>query len=208
MARQRKRPDGYHHGDLRSALLEAGRAVLEEVGPSQLSLREVARRAGVSHAAPYRHFESREALVAAIAGEGFAALTRTMQAATHGARSSREELVRLAQGYVRFALEHPAEVKNMFASAALRGGPEGLVAEALGAFELLVEAVRRAQARGELKGRDPLPAATSCWAMVHGLALLLLQQGLTAAGVDLDNAHAVARRACLHLLDGLAVAKT
>jgi AcrR family transcriptional regulator len=203
MTRARESKDGYHHGDLRNALLKAGRELLTEEGPEQLSLREVARRAGVSHAAPYRHFESREALVAAIAEEGFAALTRSMLEAAQGAKTTRERLLRLGQGYVRFALDHPAEVKNMFAGGGFDAAPAGLVAEAKGAFEVLVEAVRAAQAEGALAGKDPLPVATTCWALVHGLALLMLQNALVPAGFTAGSADALTRRTLLHLLEGL-----
>src|SRR5690349_3579164 len=95
----------YHHGDLRPALLKAAGRVLEKEGPAALSLRELARRAGVSHNAPYRHFADREALLAALAADGFRMLGEVL-----GVASSRHR----GEAYVRFALEHPQLFRLMF----------------------------------------------------------------------------------------------
>src|SRR3954466_7314955 len=114
----RKRSDAYQHGDLRRALVQAGLKMLEEGGVEGLSLRGAAQLAGVSHAAPYRHFRDKQALVAAIAEEGFKLLTRRMREEIASARGREEPggrapgvLARLraaGRGYVSFAVEHPA----------------------------------------------------------------------------------------------------
>src|SRR5258707_770154 len=112
----RKRPDAYQHGDLRRALIQAGLKLLGESGVAGLSLRAAAELAGVSHAAPYRHFRAKNELVAAIAEEGLKLLTRSMQAEIE-ACSSRDVLVRLraaGHGYVSFALAHPAYFRTIF----------------------------------------------------------------------------------------------
>src|SRR3954470_20864584 len=95
----------YHHGDLPPALLKAAAKILEKEGLAGLSLRELARRAGVSHNAPYRHFPDRDALLAALATEGFAILGKQL-AAPAGQES--------AAAYVRFALDHPQRFRLMF----------------------------------------------------------------------------------------------
>src|ERR1700739_1845042 len=94
----------YHHGDLRSALVSAALELLEEGGETALSLRAVARRAGVSPAAPYRHYEDREALVSAVAAVGYRELAERLGAA-HPAPSTPEQLADVAVAYVQFALE-------------------------------------------------------------------------------------------------------
>src|SRR5262245_65147086 len=99
----------YHHGDLPPALLKAAGKILEKEGVGGLSLRELARRAGVSHNAPYRHFPDREALLAALAAEGFAMLGSAQReaAAAAGLRG-------MGEAYVRFALAHPQRFRLMF----------------------------------------------------------------------------------------------
>ena len=116
----RKRADSYQHGDLRPALIQAGLKLLTEGGVAGLSLRAAAQLAGVSHAAPYRHFRDKDALVQAIAEEGFRLLTRRMRLEIDGCGST-DVLVRLrasAVGYVSFALEHPGYFRTIFG----RGG--------------------------------------------------------------------------------------
>src|SRR6476659_4036663 len=98
----------YHHGDLRNALIQAGQAILAAEGAAGLDLRKVARAAGVSHAAPYRHFADKQALLAAIAEEGFYQLTEGMDAAIGQApASAADQLEQLAHVYVQFAIDHP-----------------------------------------------------------------------------------------------------
>src|SRR5215510_9562369 len=112
----RKRPDAYQHGDLRRALIQAGLKLLGEGGVRQLSLRAAAELAGVSHAAPYRHFRDKDALVAAIAEQGFRLLTRRMREEIDAAGSA-DLLVRLrasAWGYVSFAIENPGYFRTIF----------------------------------------------------------------------------------------------
>src|SRR6201997_2674796 len=103
----------YHHGDLRSALVRAAMELLEEGGEAELSLRAVARRAGVSPAAPYRHYADREALVSAVAAVGYRELAERLGAA-HPAPSTRDQLADVAVAYVRFALDRPALFRIMF----------------------------------------------------------------------------------------------
>jgi len=166
----------YHHGDLRRALLDAALAVLTEADARALTLREVARRAGVTHAAPYRHFTDKEALLAAVAEEGFRTLTDVMREEMGRASDDPvERLEALGVGYVRFALAHPAHFEVMFHPELHYERETCTLQEAADTtFGLLLSSVQAAQAAGKLRGDQPLPFALLCWSTVHGLATLLV----------------------------------
>jgi len=147
----------YHHGDLRSALLHGAGKALEKRGVASLSLRDAARRAGVSHNAPYRHFADRDALLAALAAEGFGMLGEALRA-----KSGRA----LGEAYVRFALEHPQRFRLMFGGVLPMARYPELRESAGRAYQALADSLR------ELP--DPALAAAAAWSLVHGLAQLLL----------------------------------
>jgi AcrR family transcriptional regulator len=147
----------YHHGDLAVALLEAAGKSLEKEGVGGLSLRGAARRAKVSHNAPYRHFRDREALLAALAEEGFRILGERLQGL--GARE-------MGEAYVRFALEHPQRFRLMFGGLLQMARHPRLRESAQGAYQALKAAM------SELP--QPEVAAAAAWSMVHGLAHLTL----------------------------------
>jgi AcrR family transcriptional regulator len=148
----------YHHGDLRAAVLAAAAKMIEKEGLASLSVREAARRAGVSHNAPYRHFPDREALLAALAAEGFSDLGEALEK-----RTGRE----LGEAYVRFALERPQHFRLMF------GGQ--LALDRHGELRARAEAMseRLAKAFGGL-GSEGNFAAAAAWSLVHGLAQLIV----------------------------------
>jgi AcrR family transcriptional regulator len=178
----------YHHGDLRVALLDAALQVLEEGGATALSLRAVARRAGVSPAAPYRHYADREALVSAVAAVGYRDLAERLGAA-HPAPSTAEQLADVAVAYVRFAIERPALFRIMFSEPCDRDNDERVAASAAVTLYLR-EIVARAFPQS-----DPEPLAPAIWALVHGLAFLHLDGKLDAAdpaAVDARVSDAVA----------------
>src|SRR5688572_9370497 len=148
----------YHHGDLRAAVLAAAGKMIEKEGLAGLSVREAARRAGVSHNAPYRHFPDREGLLAALAAEGFSDLGEALDK-----RTGRE----LGEAYVRFALERPQRFQLMF------GGQ--LALERHGQLRAQAQAMseRLAKAFAGL-GSDASYAAAAAWSLVHGLAQLIV----------------------------------
>src|SRR5262245_46366279 len=161
-------------GDLADDLLEAAAALIAEKGPQGFSLREVARRARVSEAAPYWHFADREALLAAVAERGFSEMAKGMTEIWTEARHPRERLRELGVGYVRFALAHPSYLRVMFGSEV----PDKSIHPALKeagdrTFDLLVHAIADAQAEGQVRPGDPRELALAAWALVHGLASLL-----------------------------------
>jgi AcrR family transcriptional regulator len=164
----------YHHGNLRPALVRAAMELLEESGESALSLRAVARRAGVSPAAPYRHYADREALVSAVAAVGYRELAERLSAA-HPSPSTPEQLAAVAIAYVQFALERPALFRIMFGEPCDRDNDERVAATA--AVSLYVRAiVERAFPQSDAEA-----LATAVWALVHGLAFLHLDGKLDAA---------------------------
>ena len=153
----------YHHGDLRSALLAAAGELLVERDVAAVSLREVARRAGVSHSAPYRHFPDRDALLAALAAEGFAELSRRM------ALLPVARLEALGQCYVAFALEQPGRFALMFGGVADRQRHPQLQEAAQALYRQLGSSVQSVA-----PDRDLATASLAAWSLVHGLAQLLL----------------------------------
>ncbi|MGY4925723.1 TetR/AcrR family transcriptional regulator [Streptomyces sp. 900105755] len=168
----------YHHGDLRAACLRAARELLEEDGSSGLSLRAVARRAGVSATAPYRHYADREALVSAVAAQGYRELAEYLLAA-HPAPATPDELAAVAVAYVRFALDRPALFRVMFAESCDPNSEERVAATAA------ISEYVRGVVRGAFPGADADALSVTVWALVHGLAFLHLDGKLDAATPEL-----------------------
>ncbi|MFJ5833686.1 TetR/AcrR family transcriptional regulator [Streptomyces sp. NPDC093089] len=165
----------YHHGDLRAACLRAARELLEEDGSAGLSLRAVARRAGVSATAPYRHYADREALVSAVAAEGYRELATYLSTA-HPAPSTPDDLAAVAVAYVRFALDHPALFRAMFAEPCDPTSEERVAATAA------ISEYVRGIVRDAFPGSDDTDAlSTTVWALVHGLAFLHLDGKLDSS---------------------------
>jgi AcrR family transcriptional regulator len=165
--RARRRGAAYHHGDLRAALLRAAEDELVARGTEGFSLRGVARRVGVSHAAPAHHFADTGALLTALAAEGFRRFLATQRAAqARAVPDPQSQLVAAGEGYVAFATAHPALFHLMFASARIDFGDAELVAVARAAFEHLVDGVAAATGVAKAAPVDILAA----WAMAHGIA--------------------------------------
>jgi AcrR family transcriptional regulator len=164
----------YHHGNLREVLLEAAIRLIAEVGPTAFTLREVARRAGVSHNAPYRHFQDKDDLMAAVATQGFQELTEAMLEAAGQRSDAREQLKQAGLGYVTFALRRPEHFTVMFdAPRSKKEHPEAVEAGEK-AFGTLLAFVKRCQDKGALPAGDNLKFALLAWSMVHGIAKLAI----------------------------------
>jgi AcrR family transcriptional regulator len=165
--------------NLRQKVLKASVALIEAGGLDRLSMREAARKAGVSHQAPYHHFGDREAILAAIATEGFGMLQQELsRSLDKHAASRRAALEAVARTYVDFALRHPGYFRVMFRSDAvpIESYPQALD-NADAAFGALVQAIDRSFAGEPPEARRNL--AFACWAFTHGLATLLLDGPLT-----------------------------
>jgi AcrR family transcriptional regulator len=167
----------YHHGDLRAACLRAAMDLLEEGGATALSLRAVARRAGVSPAAPYRHYADRDALISAVAAVGYRELAEQL-AAAHPSPSTADDFGAIAVAYVQFALQRPALFRVMFAEPCDTDNSERVAAT--NAISEYVSAI----VRQSFPGFDTEALSTAAWALVHGLAFLHLDGKLDASAPD------------------------
>lgn len=172
-----KASGSYHHGDARAACLRAARELLEEEGGG-LSVRAVARRAGVSATAPYRHFPDREALVSAVAAQGYRELAERL-AAAHPAPATPEDLADVAVAYVQFALAHPALFRAMFSEPCDPGNAERAAATA--AISAYLDGLVRRAFPKHGPDSDFEALSTAVWALVHGLAFLHLDGKLDAS---------------------------
>src|SRR5437660_6393584 len=169
----KKRP--YHHGNLRQALIDAALELIEERGVSALTLREVARQVGVTHAAPQRHFADRAALVAAVAEQGFRGLAAHVAAVRGSARTPAQRLRALGVAYVEYALAHPAHLRAMFSpEVADKSRDPELAAAAQAVHGTLVEQIANGQRQGSVAPGDPDELSFAAWSMVHGCAVLLI----------------------------------
>lgn len=188
----------YHHGNLRSALVDAARRTIDERGADALSLRELARAVGVSHGAPRRHFPDRQALLDALAQDGFERLGDALRRAVDEAGPAfGPRLHGLAQAFIGFAVRHPALLELMFAGKH-RDGADDVRAAADRALAVAFAVIAEAQAAGELGPGDPARVAVVAFASLQGLAAMA--DGATIEGAPVDE---VVRDAVDQLLDGL-----
>jgi AcrR family transcriptional regulator len=181
-----KKRGRYHHGDLRRALLDAALEVLGREGATALTLREVARRAGVTHAAPYRHFTDKQALLAVVAEEGFRMLAAEMALGSAAHRGDPGGgLQAIGAAYVRFATSHRAHFQVMFGNHVDWTCDHPKLEESADhCFGILIAQVQACQAAGLIRAGEPLLAALCAWSMVHGLSELIANGQLTALEVS------------------------
>jgi AcrR family transcriptional regulator len=171
----------YHHGDLKNALIDAGIKILSEEGIGALSLRKVALRAGVSHAAPYAHFTDKQALIAAISTEGYRKLCERLEATFRRYEDDPlRQLIESAWAYTSFALEDPAHFKITFSSAVEKEKDyPALVAMSKKSFALVEDVVRACQAAGILSPGPTDAVTVSVWSLVHGFVSLQLESQIS-----------------------------
>jgi AcrR family transcriptional regulator len=193
----------YHHGDLRRALVDAALELVKEQGPAGITLREAARRAGVTHAAPYRHFADKEALLAAVAEEGFERLRDTVEGAIAGVEP-KNGVEAIGISYVRFARENPSQFRVMFGSQVgdKRRYPS-LVQADQAVFDLLSRTIAAAQLTGDIGMGDPARMGMVAWSMLHGVAALVVDGQMERAGVRDEQIDDFARRVARTATAGL-----
>jgi AcrR family transcriptional regulator len=170
--------DGYHHGDLRAGLVEAARALVETNGPERLSLSDACRAAGVSTAAPYRHFPDKDALLFAVAQEGMERQAGMMRdAASRHPLGSEAAIAAIGRAYVDFALREPGVFKLMFSLTRGHADEATLVAKGEATFGIVLAQIA---ARAGLPSDHGQVVLTGfrLWTFVHGLSFLLLDDKL------------------------------
>jgi AcrR family transcriptional regulator len=182
----------YHHGALRSTLLDKVGRIIREQGVGIVSIREVARRARVSHAAPAHHFGNKSGLLTAFAVQGYERLADTIHAtiAAAGATTPPGVLAAMGRGYVKFAVDNPEHFRVMFPGEAIDQQDPAYIAASDRCFGPLIDIVRRAEREGYLS-EEPMLVAASAWSIVHGLAALWLS-GRIQARTGVADSDAIA----------------
>jgi AcrR family transcriptional regulator len=209
MPKTEKAPDArpYHHGDLRRSLIDAGLTLVTEKQDWTFSLREIARRAGVSHNAPYNHFADADALLIAIAAAGFERMREHLSAAVSGVVSPDEALLACGKAYIELALKNPA-LYRLMCGPALAKSTGSRPAEARTAADdarsVLEDIIRRGARSGAFavspdESRDQARVVFFTWSVVHGLSMALLD-GFAGTEIAVDDLVKLVERA---VLDGL-----
>lgn len=185
-AAPKTRRDSYHHGDLKRALTGAALSLVAERGPKGFTLTEAARRAGVSAAAPYRHFTDKAHLLATVAEQGFLDLHAALTDGAEAAADPSDKLIAIGRVYVRWAVGHSDQYRVMFGADTDKAKHPSLAVAAGQAFGNLLEAIAGCQAAGLLRGRQPREVAGPLWSLVHGIASLAIEGELRNVGLDQD----------------------
>jgi AcrR family transcriptional regulator len=178
-----RRRDSYHHGDLKRALTSAALSLVAEKGPKGFTLTEAARRAGVSAAAPYRHFADKAELLATVAEQGFLELHADLAAAADRESDPRERVIELGRVYVRWAVAHPDHYQVMFGAESVKAEQPNVAVAGEQAFGDLLDAITKCQEAGIVGARDPREVAAPLWSLVHGIASLAIGGHLRAVGI-------------------------
>lgn len=193
----------YHHGRLPEALIEAAIACIEQAGMHGLTIREVARRADVSHQAPYHYFADRGALVAAVAETGFRSLYERLKARIAKVGEN-DRMEALFMAYVKFAIEKTTLFRVMFSTEVADKTPyPSLQASSDQCLTLLMDTVTSAQHSGAVRDGPTLDYAAVTWALAHGLSGFLTDGQLRRRGYTASAAEVVAKRLLAVLRDGL-----
>ena len=195
----------YHHGNLRSALIEAAIPLLEAHGPTALSLREVAKAADVSHAAPYRHFRDKTELLEEIAARGYDRLTQACRSARRRhASDPAAQLVEAGMGYLTFVVEQPRVAHLMFGgSIALDACGASLRTAADTAFTSLLGIVESGIRTGVFKPAPAQESTIAAWSMVHGLTTLVASGMLKGIADNRRQVRRLGRQLAETLLNGM-----
>jgi len=181
------RPNSYHHGDLRAALLDAVAEIVREKGPAGVSLREAARRAHVSHSAPAHHFGNKAGLLTAFATQGYQRLAEFVFAAITelAPADGPATLAAVGRGYVRFAVANPDQFGVMFRLELLDADDADFLTASDAAYTLLTATIARCVVERRLDA-DPEAMAVAAWSLVHGLAALWISGRLAGRIAERD----------------------
>ena len=211
-SRAAKAAGRYHHGNLRRALIETSIDLIAEEGVSALTLRGVARRLGVSHAAPGHHFVDKTELLAAVAAEGLAGLAEAQREATAGVSDPWDRFKRLGMAYVRFAVAHPSQFRLMIGGELAEASPPLLHDYWNAGAQVLMEVAADAMStRGETDEARVRTAAIAAWSLVHGLVMLRLDgplRQLNGTEPSDEEFDAIARTVTEFVVTGVAAGLT
>jgi len=198
-------PRPYHHGDLRRSLIQAGAILIEKKGLAGLSLREVARAAGVSHTAPYRHFQDKADLLAAIAQVGFERLTdEAGRASRQHSNNPRRQFIAASVQYILFSVRHPRMAHLLFGGVInMRTAPRSLKQASWAAFQLVETIINNGKRTGIFKDLDTMELAVTTWSGIHGLAQLITGGHLTRMAATEQQVQALGKKVCALLLSGI-----
>ena len=196
--------ESYHHGDLRHTIIIEALAWIDRENIYSLSLRKIARRIGVSHNAPYRHFPDKESLLVEIAEIGFKQLHQALQQAIdESSGDAKAKLENIGVAYVEYALNNQAYYRVMFGDGCLGDSQKYPQLEQISAatFNILVNAIEVGQAEAMFNDQDSQQLASVCWSLVHGISLLAIDNQLMTA--DADAVTQLARIATKTLSQGM-----
>jgi AcrR family transcriptional regulator len=191
----RKSARSYHHGDLKTALKTAALKLVRQKGPRGFSLNEASRLAGVTVAAPYRHFEDKDALLAELICDGNAILAKEVREAVEGVNGVREQMLEAGMAYLHFSVRHADYFSVMFNAGIDKSKHPEVHASAQDAFSTILGLARQSGSTPELLYQE----AVSAWALVHGLASLNADGALTAVAGE-EQAIEDLRRVLRHFL--------
>ncbi len=181
-----RRKDRYHHGDLREALIEATRRLVEERGAENFTLADACRAAGVTTAAPYRHFQGKQQILEEIAARGFDALkSRSMAVMQSHGEGSLNGIIAMGQAYVAFAVEETAVFRLMFGQQPALKSAEHVLGTGHACFAYLIDQVAIYCKKSRVRG-NAQEIALQLWTFVHGAASLLVDRDYAAVAPELD----------------------
>ncbi len=205
MPQQKKETPAYHHGNLRRVLIDTALEIISEKGADDVSLRQIARRANVSHTAPYRHFKDKNAILAAVAREGFDMMLR--QTEVRIAHSRGDELEHFAicgLSYIDFALNYPSHYRVMFGTRSENSYfSDEFTPESTPSFQLLSDKIRICREKGLLKAGDLKEMTLAAWSIVHGFAMLRIDHHIPDQGMDEKKLQDLKRSVVMTLYFGL-----
>jgi AcrR family transcriptional regulator len=199
----------YHHGDLKNAIISAAITLIKKKGSTSISLREVSKKAGVSHAAPYRHFNNKNDLLAAIAQKGFEKLKKQIAQAEHEyADDPKKQLIEAGAAYVELAVTSPEITQLMFSGYVdTENCSECFKYDADDAFKALLNIINNGCNKGFFIKHDPQALTLATWSMVHGFAMLIIGKQLTSDFNTDFQIRIMTRMLCDMLLGGIADAQ-
>jgi len=193
----------YRHGNLREAILNASLRMIEKTGLCSLSIREIAKKAGVTHQAPYRHFKDRETLIVTLAEEGFEKLATSIANAVNSTNDPLEKLKLLSGSYMQWAQAHPAHFRMMFSKDVAKSESSKKLQEAQEKLLILtLQIVETAQKEDLIPPGDARFYARQIWAANHGVTSLFIDEQLKPIAGNLENGQGLAVELTLNLVRG------